>query len=143
MVTQKHKLNTIPGRVMPTVFVSQFDETRRIYFDLYQGDDAFTPSGTVKAIIGTTQINGTIDGTSVYFDIPRSLTQKATSLFGEVVIVDNGILGTCNFQFIVEGTPHESESEETDTDRALSILMGRSVKSPDSAKAVNILLGGE
>lgn len=105
MITQTYELNTIPGKPLPNVYVSQFDESRRIYFDLYQGDDVFTPSGTVTATIGTTQISATIDGNSVYFDVPSSLTQEARSLFGEVDIVDDGILGTCNFKFVVDPTP--------------------------------------
>lgn len=143
MITQRHKLNTIPDRVLPLVIVSQYDESRRIYFDLYENDDVFTPSGTVTVTIGTTQINATIDGTSVYFDVPTSLTQTATSYIGEVVIVNDGQLGTCNFRFKVDSTPIEVAETDSTADSAVSLLLGRSVKSPDSLKAVNILLGGE
>lgn len=143
MIVQRHKLNTIPDRVLPLVIVSQYDESRRIYFDLYENDEVFTPSGTVTVTIGTTQINATIDGTSVYFDVPSSLTQKATSYFGEVVIVDDGRLGTCNFRFKVDSTPIEVAETDATANQAISLLMGRSIQSPDSLKAVNILLGGE
>lgn len=142
MIIQRHSLNTIPG-ILPNVIVSQYDESRRIYFDLYEGNNVYTPSGTATVTIGTNQYEATIDGNSVYFDVPSSLTQKATSYFGEVVIVDEGRLGTCNFRFKVDKTPIEiAETDET-ADTAVSLLMGKTVKSPDSLKAVNILLGGE
>ena len=138
----RYKLNLITDRVLPLVMVSQFDTARTVEFELYDGDEKFVPRNAT-ILIGTNQYEGTISNEVVSFTVPSSLTQTAQNLFGEIVIVDEGRIGTLNFQFVVDSTPHEGESEETDSDRALSILMGRSVKSPDSAKAVNILLGGE
>jgi len=143
MITNYYNLNTIPNRVLPMVFVSQYDEARRIYFNLFNGEETFTPSGTVTITIGTTQVNGVIDGNSVYFDVPSSLTEKAQILFGEVTIIDGGVLGTCNFRFKVDSTPIEVAETDSTANEAVSLLLGRSVKSPDSLKAVNILLGGE
>ena len=143
MITNYYNLNTIPNRVLPMVFVSQYDEARRIYFNLFSGEETFTPSGTVTVTIGTTQVNGVIENNSVYFDVPSELTEKAQILFGEVIIIDNGVLGTCNFRFKVDSTPIEVAETDSTANEAVSLLLGRSVKSPDSLKAVNILLGGE
>lgn len=108
MIEQSYKLNLIPDRVIPLVKVSQFDTARRIRFYLYNGDNKYTPTGTVKIIIGTNQFNATIDGNSVYFTVPTSITRTVQKLFGEVVI--GSTLGTCNFNLEVEKTPLENVS---------------------------------
>lgn len=143
MITQKYKLNLIPDRVLPLVIVSQYDEARRIIFTLYNGEVLYTPTGTAKVLIGTEQLDATIDGNTVYFDINSDLTNKAQTLFGEVVLVNDGQLGTCNFRFKIDSTPIEGYSTSTDatSNQALSILLGKSVKSIDSGKAISIVMG--
>lgn len=108
MIEQSYKLNLIPDRVIPLVKVSQFDTARRIRFYLFNGDSEYTPTGTVKILIGTNQFNATIDGNSVYFTVPTSITRTVQKLFGEVVI--GSTLGTCNFNLEVEKTPLENVS---------------------------------
>ena len=103
MIEQGYSLNIVPDKVLPLVKVSQYDTARRIRFYLYNEDEAYTPSGTVKVLIGTNQFNATIDGDSVYFNVPSSLTNTVQKLFGEVVI--GSTLATLNFIFEVDSTP--------------------------------------
>ena len=103
MIEQGYRLNIVPDKVLPLVKVSQYDTARVIRFYLYNEDEVYTPSGSIKVLIGTTQFVATIDGDSVYFTVPSSLTQTAQKLFGEVVI--GSTLATLNFIFEVDSTP--------------------------------------
>lgn len=99
-----YRLNLISDRVKPLVMVSQFDTLRKVEFEIYNGEELYSPvSATI--LIGTNQYQGTISNGIVSFTVPSSLTQNAQSLFGEVVVSDGGQMGTCNFLFKVDSTP--------------------------------------
>lgn len=107
MIVNTYNLNMIPDRVLPLVMVSQYDSSRRIVFNLFNGTEEYQPT-SVKVLIGTNQYEGTVSGNQVTFNVPSSLTQEAQYLFGEIVATDsNGKMGSLNFKFKVDSTPLE------------------------------------
>ena len=107
MITNTYNLNMIPDRVLPLVMVSQYDSSRRIVFNLFNGNEEYQPT-SAKVLIGTNQYEGTVSGNQVTFNVPSELTQEAQYLFGEIVATDsNGKMGSLNFKFKVDSTPLE------------------------------------
>ena len=107
MITNTYNLNMIPDRVLPLVMVSQYDSSRRIVFNLFNGNEEYQPT-SAKVLIGTNQYEGTVSGNQVTFNVPSELTQTAQYLFGEIVATDsNGKMGSLNFKFKVDSTPLE------------------------------------
>ena len=121
MIVNTYNLNMIPDRVLPLVMVSQYDTSRCIVFNLYDGENEYQPT-SAKILIGTNQYDGTVSGNTVTFNVPSELTQEATQLFGEIVATDsNGKMSSLNFKFKVESTPLEVEQTNTLTlNRSLS-----------------------
>lgn len=121
MITNTYSLNMIPDRVLPLVMVSQYDSSRTIVFNLYDGTEEYSPT-SAKVLIGTNQYDGTVNGNQVTFNVPSSLTQTAQYLFGEIVATDsNGKMGSLNFKFKVDSTPMEVSQTNTLTlNRSLS-----------------------
>lgn len=138
----RYKLNMVTDRVLPLVQVSQYDTNRVIEFELYDKDEPIVPT-SAKVLIGTEQYDATITDV-VVFNVPSELTQEAKKMFGEIVVFDNGRIGSLNFNFNVDFTPLQSQSNETLTiNQALSIVLGRSVNGVNSQETLNILLKGE
>ena len=107
MITNTYNLNMIPDRVLPLVIVSQYDTSRSIVFNLYDGTEEYQPT-SAKVLIGTNQYEGQVSGNQVTFNVPSSLTQTAQYLFGEIVATDsNGSMNSLNFKFKVDSTPME------------------------------------
>ena len=121
MIVNTYSLNMIPDRVLPLVMVSQYDTSRCIVFDLYDGESEYQPT-SAKVLIGTNQYDGQVSGNQVTFNVPSSLTQTAQYLFGEIVATDsNGKMGSLNFKFKVDSTPMEVIQTNTLTlNRSLS-----------------------
>ena len=113
MIVNTYNLNMIPDRVLPLVMVSQYDSSRRIVFNLYDGESEYQPT-SAKVLIGTNQYEGQVSGNQVTFNVPSELTQEAQYLFGEIVATDsNGKMGSLNFKFKVDSTPLEVEQTNT------------------------------
>ena len=113
MITNTYNLNMIPDRVLPLVMVSQYDSSRRIVFNLFNGTEEYQPT-SAKVLIGTNQYEGTVSGNQVTFNVPSELTQEAQYLFGEIVATDsNGKMGSLNFKFKVDSTPMEVAQTNT------------------------------
>ena len=107
MIVNTYNLNMIPDRVLPLVMVSQYDTSRCIVFNLFDGESEYQPT-SAKVLIGTNQYEGTVSGNTVTFNVPSALTQTAQYLFGEIVATDsNGKMGSLNFKFKVDSTPLE------------------------------------
>ena len=107
MIVNTYNLNMIPDRVLPLVMVSQYDSSRTIVFNLFNGTEEYSPT-SAKVLIGTNQYDGTVNGNQVTFNVPSELTQTAQYLFGEIVATDsNGKMGSLNFKFKVDSTPLE------------------------------------
>lgn len=113
MIVNTYNLNMIPDRVLPLVMVSQYDTSRSIVFNLYDGTEEYQPT-SAKVLIGTNQYEGTVSGNQVTFNVPSSLTQTAQYLFGEIVATDsNGKMRSLNFKFKVDSTPIEVAQTNT------------------------------
>ena len=113
MITNTYNLNMIPDRVLPLVMVSQYDSSRTIVFNLFNGTEEYSPT-SAKVLIGTNQYEGTVNGNQVTFNVPSELTQEAQYLFGEIVATDsNGNMGSLNFKFKVDSTPLEVAQTNT------------------------------
>lgn len=121
MITNYYNLNMIPDRVLPLVMVSQYDTSRCIVFNLFNGIEEYSPT-SAKVLIGTNQYEGQVNGNQVTFNVPSELTQTAQYLFGEIVATDsNGKMGSLNFKFKVDSTPLEVAQTNTLTlNRSLS-----------------------
>ena len=131
MIVNTYNLNMIPDRVLPLVMVSQYDTSRCIVFNLFNGTEEYQPA-SAKVLIGTNQYDGTVSGNTVTFDVPSTLTQTAQYLFGEIVATDsNGKMSSLNFKFKVDSTPMEVSQTNTLTlNRPLSsgLKMGLDLK---------------
>lgn len=115
MIVNTYSLNMIPDRVLPLVMVSQYDSSRRIVFNLFNGTEEYSPT-SAKVLIGTNQYEGQVNGNQVTFNVPSELTQTAQYLFGEIVATDsNGKMGSLNFKFKVDSTPMEVTQTNTRT----------------------------
>ena len=113
MIVNTYNLNMIPDRVLPLVMVSQYDSARRIVFNLFNGNEEYSPT-SAKVLIGTNQYEGQVNGNQVTFNVPSELTQEAQYLFGEIVATDsNGNMGSLNFKFKVDSTPLEVAQTNT------------------------------
>lgn len=121
MIVNTYNLNMIPDQVLPLVMVSQYDSSRTIVFNLYDGENEYSPT-SAKVLIGTNQYEGQVSGNQVTFNVPSELTQEAQYLFGEIVATDsNGKMGSLNFKFKVDSTPIEVTQTNTLTlNRSLS-----------------------
>ena len=112
---QEKNLNIIPSGDMPVIYASQYDKNRVIRFNLFEGDDEYTLTGTetVKCNIRKNDehiviINPTI-GNNTYIDVV--LTEQACACFGdnigEITISSDAdtLIGTINFILKVERNP--------------------------------------
>ena len=113
MITQTYNLNMIPDRVKPMVYVSQYDEARRIVFNLYNGSVEYEPT-SASVLIDGTELTATVSGNQVTVDIPSDLTQVAQIVEGEVRAGD--VMGSCNFKFKVDSTPIEVAQTDSTAD---------------------------
>ena len=131
MIVNTYNLNMIPDRVLPLVMVSQYDTSRCIVFNLFDGTEEYQPT-SAKVLIGTNQYDGTVSGNQVTFNVPSALTQTAQYLFGEIVATDsNGKMSSLNFKFKVDSTPMEvSQTNTLSMARSLSngLKMGLDLK---------------
>ena len=140
MITQTYNLNMIPDKVLPIVNVSQYDSSRTIVFNLFDGEEEYIPT-SVSVKIGTTTLSGTISSNSVSIVLPSSLMETSGQTIGELTDIN---MGSLNFVFNVDSTPLPSVNPHDETlDLALSMILGRSVVSEHSGEALNILFGGE
>lgn len=127
MITQQYNLNLIPDKVPVQVNCSQFDSlSRTIEMTIYDGTVMFDiPSGTTASVRGTKADNTgfeypcTISGSVVSFDIQPQMTVFSGRVSCEVRLINNGILGTCNFNLYVEPTPLDPNVTISETDLPL------------------------
>ena len=131
MIVNTYNLNMIPDRVLPLVMVSQYDTSRCIVFNLFDGESEYQPA-SAKVLIGTNQYDGAVSGNQVTFNVPSALTQTAQYLFVEIVATDsNGKMGSSNFKFKVDSTPMEvAQTNTLNLGRSLSngLKMGLETK---------------
>ena len=116
-ITEKHILNIRPGVTAPiVVHCSQGDVGLELYFFLYNGDEAFDPTGAVISAHGIREdatgwgpVPCSISGKKVTLTLPEEATVLAGTGMAELTVaVDDTVVGTTNFAIKVEeGTfPH-------------------------------------
>lgn len=127
MITQRYNLNLIPDKVPVQVNCSQYDSlSRTIEFTIYDGTVLFEiPSGSTVTVRGTKSDNTgfeypcTFDGSVVSFDIQAQMTIFSGRVPCEIRFVNDGIIGTCNFNLYVEPTPLDTDVTISETDLPL------------------------
>ena len=140
MITQKYKLDMITDKVLPVVNVSQYDSSRTIVFYLYENGVEYIPTDATISL-NDQAISGTISGNTFTFEIDSTFTENSGDFYGE--LRDSG-MGSLNFILRVDSTPTVLPNTHDETlDFALSMILGRSVTSDQSAQALNILMRGE
>ena len=128
MAIQAVKLNLIPGSVLPVVNVSQYDDGRQFYLDVYEGSETYSLTGKTVEIRGTKPdmhgfAYGTADGViSVSGNrVTVSTTQQMTACGGQVTAelrISSGsvILGTLNFIIFCEPSALSDDTITSDTE---------------------------
>lgn len=126
MITQTYNLNLIPDKVPVSVDCSQYDSlSRTIVFNIYDGTVLKDLTGATATVRGTKQDNTgfeyscTVNGSTVSFDIQDQMTIFSGKVPCEIRLVNNGILGSCNFILNVEPTPLDPNVTISETDLPL------------------------
>lgn len=126
MITQEYNLNLIPDKVPVSVDCSQYDSlSRTIVFNIYDGTVLKDVSEATATVRGTKQDNTgfeyscTVNGSTVSFDIQDQMTIFSGKVPCEIRLINNGILGTCNFILNVEPTPLDPNVTISETDLPL------------------------
>lgn len=108
MITQKIKLNLIPGGILPRIKASQYDTgARTLVFKLYNGAQEFTiPTDSTVSIRGTKsdrtgfQYECEYSGSEVTAKITDQMTVSPGEVLAELVITNDGNrIATGNFIF--------------------------------------------
>lgn len=126
MITQTYNLNLIPDKVPVSVDCSQYDSlSRTIVFNIYDGTVLKDLTGATATVRGTKSDNTgfeypcTVNDSQVSFDIQDQMTIFSGRVPCEIRLIDNGILGTCNFVLNVEPTPLDPNVTISETDLPL------------------------
>lgn len=115
MNAQEYNLNIRPGYgYSQTVKVSQDDIGRPLEFHLYDGMDLLSITVGSVIVIHATKPSGlgftetcTWSGSTASISTTESMTQESGAFPAELVITSGGdVLGTANFTFCVERSPH-------------------------------------
>lgn len=117
MNAQEYNLNIRPGYgYSQTVKVSQDDIGRPLEFHLYDGMDLLSITVGSVITIHATKPSGlgftetcTWSGSTASISTTESMTQESGAFPAELVITSGGdVLGTANFTFCVERSPHQT-----------------------------------
>ena len=117
MNAQEYILNIRPGYgYSQTVKVSQDDIGRPLEFHLYDGMDLLSITVGSVITIHATKPSGlgftetcTWSGSTASISTTESMTQEPGAFPAELVITSGGdVLGTANFTFCVERSPHQT-----------------------------------
>lgn len=124
MIYQSYKLNLIPDQVPLSVWCSQYDaDSRTFRFEIYKGSELYTiPSDSTVTVRGTKQDNTgfeyscTYDGSVANVIVKDQMTIFAGKVPCELRITNGtAILGTANFNLMVERTPLDTDVTISDT----------------------------
>ena len=128
MIYQNYNLNLIPDQVPLSVWCSQYDKDSRTFqFTIYKGSEPYSiPSGSTVSVRGTKQDNTgfeyscTFDGTVVEVVVKDQMTIFAGKVPCEIRIANGSdIIGTANFNLMVERTPLDTDVTISETDLPL------------------------
>lgn len=125
MDAQAYRINIRPGvEIPPVVHVSQNDVGRPLTFHLYDGVKKLLVESGSTIKIHATKTNGlgfeencTIAGNVASIATTATMTEQAGKMEAELVITKNSVvLGTANFIYVVEKSPHPIGTIDGDMD---------------------------
>lgn len=114
MITQRYRLDMIPGRIAVRVPVSRYDrDSRNLEFELYSGTDPFpVPAGSTVTCDGTKPdrkgftVPATYSGNVVTVVVREQMAAVAGDTKCQITINNDGaVLGSANFVLMVEREP--------------------------------------
>lgn len=113
------RLDLIPNGIMPNVHASQFDKSRTVRFNLYEGDTPFTLLATDNVKVACNGVDDTTlatAGTSHDWTIPDSVVADSGVFIGELS-VERGpkTIGSKNFVLNVEEDAYNGKNIEERT----------------------------
>lgn len=125
------KLNLKPGQgYTPIAAASQYDLGRELVFTIYDGmTPASIPSGTIATMVGTKPSGlgfttlGTVYGNEVTVVTTATMTAEGGHIPAELRLTYNGKnIGTANFVFGVEPSPHPEDVTDGDAETARDLM---------------------
>lgn len=125
------KLNLKPGQgYTPIAAASQYDVGRELVFTIYDGmTPASIPSGTIATMVGTKPSGlgfttlGTVYGNEVTVVTTATMTAEGGHIPAELRLTYNGKnIGTANFVFGVEPSPHPEDVTDGDAETARDLM---------------------
>lgn len=125
------KLNINPGQgYTPIISASQYDVGRELEFVIYDGNTpASIPSGTNATMVGTKPSglgfteNCSVYGNTVTVLTTATMTEEGGHIPAELRLTYNGKnIGTANFIFGVEPSPHPDDVIDGDTETAKDLM---------------------
>lgn len=125
------KVNINPGASYTAIApASQYDVGRELIFTIYDGSSAASlPSGAQVTMVGTKPsglgftTQGTISGNQVTVVTNATMTEEAGHIPAELRFSYNGNnIGTANFIFAVEGSPHTNDTTDGDAETAKDMM---------------------
>lgn len=123
-------LNLVPASYLPEVHLSQYDVGRELKFTLKDGSSDYTvPSGAVVTVKATKPsglgfvVNATAEGSVVTLSNTETMTNENGRFPAELSITQGStVIGTSNFIFNVERSPHPEGTIDGDAESLLPEL---------------------
>ena len=145
---QKITLDLVPGKKMPSLHASQFDDGRAYHIDLTENRVPYTLDGTETISVIIRKCDNTLvsmdiantfaDKSYIEFEVVEQMTACSGFNYGEIILEKNGDrLGSLNFYLQVEAAPDEngitSKSEVLNLNRQITEEVDRIL--PDMVEA--------
>lgn len=123
-------LNLIPSSYIPEVHLSQYDIGRELTFKLMDGNTEYSvPSGAVVTVKATKPsglgfvVNAEADGNIVTLSNTETMTNESGRFSAELSISSGAtLLGTSNFIFNIERSPHPEGTTDGDAETLIPEL---------------------
>lgn len=123
-------LNLVPASYLPEVHLSQYDVGRELKFTLKDGSSDYTvPSGAVVTVKATKPsglgfvVNATAEGSVVTLSNTETMTNENGRFPAELSITQGStVIGTSNFIFNIERSPHPEGTIDGDAESLLPEL---------------------
>lgn len=127
MITQKIKLNLIPGVVLPRMNITQYDYgSRNLQFEIWDGEQRFTLTNEMSARIQGTKsdrkgfdynANVDIQNNIVEADLTQQMTAAKGECICEIVLGKSGErIGSLNFVLDVQPAALNDDTDTSETD---------------------------